>query len=72
MKILFINKTNFVVLELDSKFSKINLDIHIFKYLICFMVLKLHEKKHKQIELKIEIDNNNFKTGVSKDSDYDT
>ena len=35
LKILFINKSNNVLLTVDSNIDSVILDIHMFKYLVC-------------------------------------
>ena len=59
MKILFINKSNNVSIQLISKLNKLTIDIHMFKYLICYIILKLHEKHNKNINIHINLDKNN-------------
>ena len=44
MQILFINKSNQIVFVMKSKIKNLFIDIHMFKYLICYMSLKLHDK----------------------------
>ena len=58
MKILFINKSNNVSIQLISKLNKLTIDIHMFKYLICYIILKLHEKHNKNINIHINLDKN--------------
>ena len=56
MKILFINKSNNVSIQLISKLNKLTIDIHMFKYLICYIILKLHEKHNENINIHINLD----------------
>jgi hypothetical protein len=58
MKILFINKSNNVSIQLISKMTKLTIDIHMFKYLICYIILKLHENHNKSINIHINLDKN--------------
>ena len=58
MKILFINKSNNVSIQLISKLNKLTIDIHMFKYLICYIILILHEKHNENINIHINLDKN--------------